>query len=144
MEYTPLQIQKFQAKEDAPIDDKGILTSPDLAHLTKTHKPTALLNTLKQKESQKYDIEERSVQRQDPVFGAGAQSSLWYTEISINGSQVGTGIDQVKKTSAHFAALNMFKNIFQPGTTWNDVKQFISTQKKPLQELERMKAHVQI
>ena len=84
------------------------------------------------------------MQRQDKVFGAGAQSSLWYTEISINGSQVGTGIDPVKKTSAHFAALNMFKNIFQPGTTWNDVKQFISTQKKPLQELERMKAHVQI
>ena len=51
MEYTPLKIQKFQAKEDAPIDDKNILTNPDLAHLTKTHKPTALLNTLKQKES---------------------------------------------------------------------------------------------
>ena len=38
-------------------------------------------------------------------------------------------ISQVKKTSAHFAALDMFKNIFPRGTTWNDVKTFISAQK---------------
>ena len=111
------------------------MENPELANLTKTHKPMALMNTLKQKENQVYEIEERSVQRQDPVFGAGAQSSLWYTEILINGSRVGTGISQVKKTSAHFAALDMFKNIFPRGTTWNDVKTFISAQKKPLQEL---------
>lgn len=53
-------------------------------------------------------------------------------------------MDVVKKTSAHFAALNMFKNIFPRGTTWNNVKDFISQNKKPLQELKKMKDTVQI
>ena len=47
LEYTSLQIDDFVAKQDAPIDDKNILESPDLMHLTKTHKPMALMNTLK-------------------------------------------------------------------------------------------------
>ena len=119
-------------KQDAPIDDKNILENPELSHLTKTHNPMALMNTLKQKESATFEIEERSVQRQDPVFGAGAQSSLWYTEVLINKSKVGEGISQVKKMSAHYAALDMFKNIFPPGSTWNYVKDFIASKKKPL------------
>lgn len=60
-EYTPAQIESFMAKEDAPVDDKNLLESSDLAHLTRTHKPMALMNTLKQKESSDYQIEERSV-----------------------------------------------------------------------------------
>lgn len=52
---------------------------------------------------------------------------------------MGEGANHSKKTSAHYAALNMFKNIFPRGTTWNDVKKFIAEQKKPLQELQRMK-----
>ena len=93
------------------------------------------MNTLKQKEMGVFEIEERSKQEQDPVFGAGAQSSLWYTEILINRSRVGEGISQNKKMSAHYAALDMFKNIFPRGSTWNDVKKFIAEKKKPLQEL---------
>jgi len=92
----------------------------------------ALMNTLKQKENGIYDIEERSVQRQDPVFGTGAQGSLWYTEILINKSRVGQGISPIKKMSAHYAALDMFKNIFPRGTSWNNVTEFITAQKKPL------------
>jgi len=41
--------------------------------------------------------------------------------------------------SAHYAALDMFKNIFPRGTTWNYVTEFISSHKKPLQELQKMK-----
>ena len=58
-----MQLQSFANKQDAPIDDKSILDSPELNHLTKTHKPMALMNTLKQKECGTYEIEERSVQR---------------------------------------------------------------------------------
>ena len=139
LEYTEQQLDSFREKRDAPIEDKNILDSPELNHLTKTHKPMALMNTLKQKETGSFENEERSVQRQDPVFGSGAQSSLWYTEILINKSRVGEGISQGKKMSAHYAALNMFRNIFPKGTTWNDVKEFIAIQKKPLQELQRQK-----
>ena len=46
--------------------------------------------------------------------------------------------------SAHYAALDMFANIFPRGTTWLQVTEFIATQKKPLQELQRMKDAVQI
>ena len=104
----------------------------------------ALLNTLKQKERDEHNIEETSVQQADPFFGAGAQNSLWYTTIKVDGARVGEGICQNKKTSAHYAALNMFKNIFPQGTTWNSVKEFISNQKKPLQELKKIKDQVQI
>ena len=47
LEYTEEQLISFQEKRDAPIDDKSILDSPELNHLTKTHKPMALMNTLK-------------------------------------------------------------------------------------------------
>ena len=144
LEYTDLQMQSFREKVDAPIDDKSILDNPELMHLTETHKPMALMNTLKQKEQGAFEIEEHSVPRQDPVFGGGTQSSLWYTEILINKSKVGEGISQGKKMSAHYAALDMFKNIFPRGSTWNYVKQFISQNKKPLQELQRMKDAVLI
>lgn len=105
----------------------------------------ALLNTLIQKESQKdFFIEDKSVQRSDPFFGNGAQNSLWYTQIFINKGLVGEGANHSKKTSAHLAALNMFKNIFPRGSTWNDVKKFIAEQRKPLQALKDMKDTVQI
>ena len=63
LEYTEQQLDSFREKRDAPIDDKNILDSPELNHLTKTHKPMALMNTLKQKETGSFEIEERSVQR---------------------------------------------------------------------------------
>ena len=47
LEYSEEQLISFQEKRDAPIDDKSILDSPELNHLTKTHKPMALMNTLK-------------------------------------------------------------------------------------------------
>ena len=144
LEYTEHQIELFREKKDAPIGDKRILDCNEYVHLTKKHKPMALMNTLKQKETGTYNFEENSVQRQDPVFGVGAQGSLWYTEILINKSPVGKGISQVKKMSAHYAALDMFANIFPRGTTWLQVTEFIATQKKPLQELQRMKDAVQI
>ena len=144
VEYTEFQLETFASKTDAPIDDKRLLDSKDYEHLTRKHKPMALMNTLKQKESGMYEIEERSLQRQDPVFGGGTQNSLWYTEILINKSRVGEGISPVKKMSAHYAVLNMFRNIFPRGTTWNDASTFIANHKKPLQELQRMKDAVLI
>ena len=92
LEYSEMQMEQFRTKLDAPIGDKRILDSKDYEHLTKKHKPMALMNTLKQKESGFYEIEEKYAQRQDPVFGAGTQGSLWYTEILINKSRVGEGI----------------------------------------------------
>ena len=68
LEYTELQLQNFKELKDAPLDDKKILEND----LTKTHKPMALLNTLKQKEREDFLIEETSVQKADPFFGAGA------------------------------------------------------------------------
>ena len=63
LEYTDLQMQSFREKVDAPIDDKSILDNPELMHLTETHKPMALMNTLKQKEQGAFEIEEHSVPR---------------------------------------------------------------------------------
>ena len=88
LEFTDVQLQSFRDLADAPLDDKTILEND----LTKTHKPMALLNTLKQKERDDFQIEESSVQQADPFFGAGAQNSLWYTQIRINKAQVGEGI----------------------------------------------------
>ena len=84
LEYPPDKVELFARNEDAPIDDRSILFDGEKMHLTETHKPMALLNTLKQKEKNDFLIEERSVQRSDPIFGGGAQSSMWYTEILIN------------------------------------------------------------
>ena len=95
------------------------------------------MNTLKQKEQGSFDIEERSVQRKDSVIVAGG--NLWLTEVLINKTKVGEGVSQNKKMSAHYAALDMFSNIFPKGTTWNNVKDFITSQKKPLHELQKMK-----
>ena len=133
LEYTESQLDTFRNKQDAPLDDKGILDNPLLNHLTQNHKPMALMNTLKQKEQGSFDIEERSVQRKDSVIIAGG--NLWFTEVLINKTKVGEGVSQNKKMSAHYAALNMFSNIFPKGTTWNNVKDFITSQKKPLHEL---------
>lgn len=41
-EFTEQQIQSFNEKLDAPLDDRTILEND----LTRTHKPMALLNTL--------------------------------------------------------------------------------------------------
>ncbi len=67
LEYSEAQLETFKNKTDAPIDDKKILDSTEYEHLTKKHKPMALMNTLKQKETD-FEIEERSVPRSDPVF----------------------------------------------------------------------------
>jgi len=72
LEYSEAQLESFKLKTDAPIGDKRILDCNDYKHLTSKHKPMALMNTLKQKESGTFNFEENSVQRQDPVFGAGA------------------------------------------------------------------------
>lgn len=61
LDYTEMQLEDFREKRDAPIDDKNILDSKELNHLTSTHKPMALMNTLKQKETGVFEIEERSV-----------------------------------------------------------------------------------
>ena len=47
LEYSEMQMEQFRTKLDAPIGDKRILDSKDYEHLTKKHKPMALMNTLK-------------------------------------------------------------------------------------------------
>lgn len=56
-------METFKAKTDAPIGDKRILDCNEYKHLTQKHKPMALMNTLKQKETGTYNFEENSVQR---------------------------------------------------------------------------------
>lgn len=56
LEYSEYQLDAFRNKTDAPVDDRRILSDPQLVKLTEKHKPMALMNTLKQKEDGVYDI----------------------------------------------------------------------------------------
>lgn len=143
MIYTEQQIQKFMAGTDAPIDDKCIMAA-DKTHLVKKQSPISLLNTLRQKEHNNFIIEEKSIQKKEALLGNSQHP--WYTRVLVNGAMVGEGIDTNKKMSVHFAALNMLKNIFPKGKTWNEAVEFITSKQnqRPLQELLNIKQNVTI
>ena len=74
--------------------------------------PGSILNRVKQKESENFTFDEKSIQKTD------GQQTQWYTEITINQAKMGEAIDTSKKTSHHMAALNVFHNMFPKGSTW--------------------------
>ena len=119
-EFAPEKLQEISEGTDAFIDDPELLTSKK--SLQDKYTPASLVNTLKSKYKDS-GITDYSSRRRNPIT---LNSDLFMFTVSMQKIEVKGQAEEASKKTAQQRACQVFlKNLFPPGTSWNDVMNIV-------------------
>ena len=124
--YSEEQLADFKSEKDAAIDDCTLISTKQ-DKLCKKYSPSDLLNILKQKCKDRFEVSPSSLKE--------GSIQKWKVIITIDGKPKGEGYDTNKPNAKQLASLNMLWNILPKGTTWNGAIKHITESKDPLHSL---------